>query len=92
MPALAPTRSIALLTPLHAFTGWHLDAHCPECRVIKQIKIGDLIAREGAEKKLGDVVSRLRCQTCGTAPTSVELTDGYPGMARPVRRVILVKT
>jgi len=90
MPALAPTRSIALVTPLHAFAGWHLDAPCPECRVIKQIRINDLIAREGAEKKLGEVVSRLRCQTCGTAPTSVELADGFPGMAKPVRKVMLV--
>lgn len=43
----------------------------------------DLIAREGAEKKLGDVVSRLRCQTCGTAPTSVNLQKAISAWLDP---------
>jgi len=86
----SPRPAYTPANPLHAFTGWHLDAHCPQCRVIKQVRMADLIAREGAEENLGDVVFRLRCQTCGTAPTSVELADGYPGMAKPVRKAMLV--
>jgi hypothetical protein len=58
---------------------------CTRCRWMNPIQ------RVGGAKLLGDVVPRLRCQGCGTAPTWVKLVDGIERTARRVRSVMLVE-
>lgn len=90
MPELSPTRSTALQSELRHFAGWLLLANCPRCCVLRQLAVDELVQRVGAEKLMVDVVHRLRCQDCGTAPTWAKLADGIEGTARAVRSVMLV--
>ena len=91
MPELSPTRATALQSEIRHFAGWHLALHCPRCRMGRNLQMDALIKHVGAEKLLGDVVRRLRCQDCGTAPDWIELADGVQGTARKVRSVMLVE-
>jgi hypothetical protein len=91
MPELSPTRATALQSEIRHFAGWMLLVHCPRCRMLRQLDVNDLIPRVGAAKLLGDVVGRLRCQTCGMASGWVKLADGIEGTARKVRSVMLVE-
>jgi hypothetical protein len=90
MPALSPTRTTALQAEIRHFAGWHLAMHCTRCREGRDVQVDALVRRVGAEKLLGDVVRRLRCQDCGTALDWIRLADGVPGTARVVRSVMLV--
>jgi phage FluMu protein Com len=90
MPELSPTRATALQSEIRHFAGWHLAVHCPRCRMLREVQMDDLIKSVGAEKVVGDVVRRLRCQDCGTAPIWVKLADGVQGTARVVRSVMVV--
>jgi hypothetical protein len=80
---MSPTRSTALASEIRHFAGWHLLVNCPRCRELRPLDVNTLIPRVGAEKLLGDVVRRLRCQTCGTAPSWVKLAHSTEGAARP---------
>lgn len=81
----------AKLSRLSMFDGWQLSANCPRCRLIRRVMISDLIAQLGKETIIGDIVARLRCQTCGTHPDWVCLADGVEGMGRKVQRITLVE-
>jgi hypothetical protein len=92
MPDLAPTRATALASPLHQFTGWLLTINCPACRVLRTVEINTLMARRGGLISVGQVVAKLHCQRCGSAPDWVRLADGTKGAAQgPVREVMLVQ-
>jgi hypothetical protein len=91
MPELSPTRSTALQSEIRHFAGWQLAMHCSRCRDGRDLQVNALIQRIGGGKLLGDVVGRLRCQDCGTAPTWIKLADGIEGTARKVRSVMLVE-
>jgi phage FluMu protein Com len=89
--SLPPTRSTALASPLQAFAEWHLTVNCPSCRVLRKIEIGKLIDSSGGSAIIGIVIRRLRCQSCGSAPDWVQLSDGEKYRGRKVREVMLVQ-
>ena len=91
MTSLPPTRATALASPLHAFAEWHLTVNCPSCRVLRKVEISKLIDSSGGSAILGIVIRRLRCQSCGTAPDWVQLSDGEKERGREVRKVMLVQ-
>jgi len=89
--SLPPTRSTALASPLQAFAEWHLTVKCPACRVQRKIEINKLIDSGGGSAIVGIVIRRLRCQSCGSAPDWVQLSDREKRRGREVREVMLVK-
>ena len=92
MPDLAPTRATALASPLHQFTGWFLTVNCPGCRVLRTVEINALVESRGGVITVGEVVVKLRCSSCGSAPDWVRLADGTKGTTQgPVREVMLVQ-
>jgi hypothetical protein len=92
MPDLPPTRATALASPLHRFTDWLLTVNCPGCRVLRIVEINTLMASRGGLISVGQVVAKLHCQRCGSAPDWVRLADGTAGSERgPVRAVMLVQ-
>jgi hypothetical protein len=89
--SLTPTRSTALASPLHAFAEWHLTVNCPDCRVLRKVEINKLIDSSGGSAILGIVIRRLRCQSCGSAPDWVQLSDRQKERGRKVGEVMLVQ-
>ena len=91
MTSLPPTRATALASPLHAFAEWHLTVNCPSYRVLRKVEISKLIDSSGGSAILGIVIRRLRCQSCGSAPDWVRLSDTEKRRGREVREVMLVQ-
>jgi hypothetical protein len=78
LAAIAPTRATALASALHDFRGWQLLAHCPRCRVMRQIPVNRLAGQVGDGMLLRDVLPRLRCHRCGEPPRAVKLSSAPP--------------
>jgi hypothetical protein len=89
--SLTPTRATALASPLQAFADWHLTVNCPDCRVLRKVEINKLIDSSGGSAIIGIVIRRLRCQSCGSAPDWVLLSDREKERGRKVREVMLVQ-
>ena len=51
----------------------------------------DRLAQRVGGGVLGAAAPRLRCETCSTPPASVELADGYSGMAWAIAQMTLAE-
>jgi hypothetical protein len=81
---LAPTRAIALASPLVTYRDWNLLIHCAGCGRLRQLPVSELADRVGDRTLLRDVLPWLRCQQCGSPPRAVKLSDGDGQSAREV--------
>lgn len=86
-----PTPSAAMTSELGGFAGWQLSANCPRCRILRRVLIDDLMRQVAPQTPVKDVVTRLRCQHCGTPPNWVRLADGVEGAGARVQRIQLVE-
>ncbi len=77
-----------LASPLRLFSAWCLLATCAGCGETRSVPVSSVLsfARDGGS--VASVVRRLRCHTCGTAPSAVVITEASnPGAGRQVTLV-----
>jgi hypothetical protein len=43
------------------------------------------------DRRIGDLLARMRHDGCGGRPAFAELVTGIPGASRPVRRIVLIE-
>lgn len=65
---------------LSAWYGWWLEARCG-CGRSVQLPIALLARRLGANGRVDDVASHMRCDGCGARSVSVDLIDSPQGEA-----------
>ena len=89
--ALLPTRDEALAAPFRAFRSWFLRIECERCgRERYAVEPHTTIAGLG-DRRIGDLLARMRHDGCGGRPAFAELVTGIPGASRPVRRIVLIE-
>ena len=72
-------RNAILASPLHELSGFYLAVDCasPECRRDRTFAIADLAALYGQERKVRDVLRRMRCtEGCGGRVMAAWLVTG----------------
>jgi hypothetical protein len=86
-----PTREEALAAPFRAFRSWFLRIECARCgRERYAAEIHMTIAGLG-DRRIGDLLARMRHDGCCGRPAFAELVTGIPGASRPVRRIVLIE-
>jgi hypothetical protein len=83
-----PTPAEALGEPLSAFPSWFLRIECDRCA--KVVMMNEVHAGPWREKRLADILRRMRHDGCGGLPGKAELLTSVEGVSsRPVRRIAL---
>jgi len=83
-----PTPAEALDEPFAAFPSWFLRIECDRCGKVQMVN--EAHARWPRNRKLRDVMARMRHEGCGGRPAKAELLTGIEGVSSPpVRRIVL---
>ena len=86
-----PDRATALAAPLRAFPSWYLRLVCTCGRERFLAETHMTLAGHG-DRRIGDILARLRHDRCGGVPASAELVTGIPGISSgTVRRISLIE-
>ena len=79
----------ALGEPLRAFPSWFLRIECDRCGKVQMVNESHAV--RGRDRKLRDILARMRHDGCGGRAAKAELLTGVEGVSsRPVRRIVLV--
>ena len=70
-------RANALGAYLGDVRSWRIVSECATCRRRSELEVAALAKRFGDRMKVGGVVNRLCCATCGTKPSAVAVGDRY---------------
>jgi hypothetical protein len=83
-----PTLAEALGEPLSAFPSWFIRLKRDGCG--KVVMMNEVHAGPWRDKRLADILRRMRHGGCGGLPGKAELLTGVEGVSsRPVRRIVL---
>jgi hypothetical protein len=85
-----PDRAAALASPLRAFPSWYLRMECAACGREKYLAETHLTIAGHGDRRVGDLIRRLKHEGCGGKPKLVELITGIPGSSAWQRRIVLV--
>ena len=77
-----PDRATALAAPLRAFPSWHIRIECATCGRERCLDETNLTIAGHGDRRVGDLIRRLKHEGCGGRPKLVELITGIPGGAR----------
>ena len=78
----------ALASPLEMFKGWTLSIACAVCTETRSLAVEQVGSFAKKADSVASVIGRLRCRTCGAAPSWVQIQDGPNHLAsRKVRLV-----
>jgi hypothetical protein len=77
-----PDRATALAAPLRAFPSWHIRIECAACGRDRCLAETNLTIAGHGDRRVGDLIRRLKHEGCGGRPKLVELITGIPGGAR----------
>jgi hypothetical protein len=83
-----PSADEALQHTLRAFPSWFLRIECDRCG--KTVIMNEVHAGSSHDKRLADILAKMRHDGCGGRPLKAELLTGIDGVSsRPVRRIVL---
>jgi hypothetical protein len=82
-----PLRTDSVLaSPLRLFSGWRLVIICNGRCETRTLAVASAMPFTKEGEAVASVLRRLRCRTCGAAPSSVQIEEGPPpGAGRKVR-------
>jgi len=77
-----------LASPLGLFSAWSLLATCAGCGEARSVPVLSVRSHATDGATVASVIRRLRCRSCGTAPSAVQIEEGpQPGAGRQVSLV-----
>lgn len=85
-----PDRATALAAPLRSFPSWYLRMECAVCGRDRYLNETHLTIAGHGDRRVADLIGRMRHEGCGGRPKLVELTTGIPGSSVWQRSILLV--
>ena len=64
---------------------------------VRALRAGAVCGRDSltiaglGDRRIGDLMARMRHDGCGGRPHFAELLTGIPGASRPIRRIVLIE-
>ena len=84
-----PTGAEALDEPFTAFPAWFLWIECDRCGKVRMVNESHVPTWR--DRRLRDILARMRHDGCGGLAGKAELLTGIEGVSsRPVRRIVLL--
>jgi hypothetical protein len=84
-----PDRATALEAPLRAFPSWYLRVECATCGRERYLAETHLTIAGHGDRRVSDLIRRLKHEGCGRKPKLVEFITGIPGSSAWQRRIVL---
>ena len=84
-----PSGAEAMGEPFSAFPSWFLRIECDRCGKVRMVNESHVPTWR--DRRLRDILARMRHDGCGGLAAKAELLTGIEGVSsRPVRRIVLV--
>jgi hypothetical protein len=84
-----PSGAEALGEPLSAFPSWFLRIECDRCGKVQMVNESHAV--RWRDRKLHDILARMRHDGCGGRSAKAELLTGVEGVSsRSVRKIVLL--
>ena len=80
-----------MAAPLRAFRSWFLHIECERCGRERYAAETHMTIAGLGDRRIGDLLARMRHDGCGGRPQFARLVTGIPGASRPVRRIVLIE-
>jgi hypothetical protein len=87
-PRIPLRQDSVLASPVEMFRGWTLSIACPACVETRQLAVEQLGGRTKEPQSIASAIGKLRCRTCGTAPSWVQIQDSPSDTSKRKVRLI----
>jgi hypothetical protein len=87
-PRVPLRQDSVLASQVELFRGWTLSVTCPMCVERRQLAVEQLDGRTKQPQSIASAIAKLRCRTCGAAPSWVQIQDTPLPTAKRIVRLI----